>query len=132
MKTISTKKLIPSFMLAALLTLFVINAQAQNLTATNLHTGKALNISRDKITGTDSVATLDTMLCMFHQVMTNSAHLSWRKGYIVLENDKIMIGNVSYPTLNASHLTGLIQNKFLSSNRKKVVKSQVIQVVLLQ
>jgi len=79
-----------------------------------------------------SVAALDTISCMFHQVINNRPILSWRTGYIVLENGKIMMNNVAYPLSDASQLTGFIQNKFLSSNRKKIVKNKVIQVVLLQ
>lgn len=75
----------------------------------------------------------DTVECMFHQVVSNSRPLlSWRKGYIVLENKQIRLGDQLYPTVQASNLTGLIQNQFLASNRKKPVTKKVVQVVLLQ
>lgn len=79
-----------------------------------------------------TVTVLDTVSCMFNQVASNQRVFNWRKGYIVLENKQIMLGNVGYPVINASQLTGLIQNRFLSSNKKTIVKKQVIQVVVLQ
>ena len=75
----------------------------------------------------------DTVECMFHQVVSDSRPLlTWRKGYIVLENKQIRLGDQLYPTVQASNLTGLIQNQFLASNRKKPVTKKVVQVVLLQ
>jgi hypothetical protein len=75
----------------------------------------------------------DTVECMFHQVVSNSRPLlAWRKGYIILENKQIRLGDQLYPTVQASNLTGLIQNQFLASNRKKPVTKKVVQVVILQ
>jgi len=80
-----------------------------------------------------SAVVKDTVECMFHQVVSNSRPLlSWRKGYIVLEDKQIRLGDQLYPTVQAANLTGLIQNQFLTSNKKKTVTKKVVQVVLLQ
>lgn len=88
-----------------------------------------------KTTGDVSTAPAirDTVECMFHQVVSNSRPLlTWRKGYIILEDKQIRLGDQLYPTVQASNLTGLIQNQFLASNKKTLVKKKVVQVVLLQ
>lgn len=96
----------------------------------NTNAGALNNHNAD--TKTDPVVK-DTVECMFHQVVSNSRPLlAWRKGYIVLENNQIRLGDQLYPTVQASNLTGLIKNQFLASNKKKQVTKKVVQVVLLQ
>jgi len=96
------------------------------------------NTTAGPLTGSNAVTNADpvvkdTVECMFHQVVSNSRPLlAWRKGYIVLENKQIRLGDQLYPTVQASNLTGLIQNQFLASNKKKPVTKKVVQVVLLQ
>jgi len=75
----------------------------------------------------------DTVECMFHQVVNNNRPLlAWRKGYIVLEDKQIRLGDQLYPIVQASNLTGIIQNQFLASNKKKLIQKKVVQVVILQ
>lgn len=79
-----------------------------------------------------TVTSRDTVECLFHQMVNNSRPLlTWRRGYIVLENGQIRTGDMYYPKSQASALTGLIQNQFLASNKKKPVSKKVVQVVLL-
>ncbi len=78
-------------------------------------------------------ASTDTIECLFHQVVSNNRPLlSWRKGFIILEDSQIRMGDKMYPSSEASSITGLIQNKFLASNKRKIVTKKVVQVVLLQ
>jgi hypothetical protein len=134
MKTQSLLK--GSLSLLATMLLFAVTPAkvlAQSIKELNLvaSSSKAI-LPNTNIAEMPTVAVLDTVSCMFNQVASNQRVFNWRKGYIVLENKQIMLGNVGYPVINASQLTGLIQNRFLSSNKKTIVKKQIIQVVVLQ
>lgn len=102
----------------------------EKIAVNNVPTEKGMLKNADIST---SAVVKDTVECMFHQVVNNNRPLlTWRKGYIVLENKQIRLGDNYYQTSQASSLTGLIQNQFLASDKKKPVKKKVVQVVLLQ
>jgi hypothetical protein len=84
----------------------------------------------ESIRKVDPVKT-DTVECLYHQVMSDhKPALSWKKGFIITENDQIKIGTKAYPIASAPSLTGVISNKILRSDRK-VVTNKVIQIVIL-
>jgi hypothetical protein len=75
----------------------------------------------------------DTIECLFHQLINdNRPLLTWRKGFVVLEDEKLLVGDQTYPKSQASYITGMIKNQFLYANKKKPVTKKVVQLVLLQ
>lgn len=133
MKKINLVKTTKFFVLMFAASCFIQQAFCQQKIAGNLP-AKNTGFSIESKGGQNLAPTIkDTVECMFHQVVSNNRPLlTWRKGYIVLEDKQIRLGDQLYPTMQASTLTGLIQNQFLASNKKKPVKKKVVQVVLLQ
>ena len=135
MKTISTLiKTLKKSALALSFCLLGYTAFGQQRITVNLPVAdnKFSNVNKASSGGASMMAK-DTVECLFHQILDNNRPLlTWRKGYIVLEDMQIRIADQLYPTSRASNLTGLIQNQFLASNKKKPVTKKVVQVVLLQ
>lgn len=135
MKTIST--LIKTFKTTAFALAFCLlgcTAFGQQKMAVNLPVSES-RFSHDNKTSSGGATLMarDTVECLFHQLLDNNrALLTWRKGYIILEDMQIRVGDQLYPTSRASNITGLIQNQFLASNKKKPITKKVVQVVLLQ
>jgi hypothetical protein len=122
-------------LLASALCFLGSTAMAQQSIASNVEKAHKTALSDASLSGATNKAEvkLDTVECLFHQLVNDKRPLlTWRKGYVVLEDDKILVGNQDYPKSQASYITGMIKNQFLWANRKKAVTKKVVQLVLLQ
>ncbi|MCJ8209711.1 hypothetical protein MUY27_08320 [Mucilaginibacter sp. RS28] len=96
------------------------------------HTAKPVKSGVGNSAGVKAAPVLDTVPCIFYALMSDKhTALVWKRGHIVLEDKKIVIGQGTFSCTEAASLTGVIRNTFLSPDKKKTFKKQVIKVVLL-
>ena len=112
---------------------FVCSVFAQQEIAANINKAPKTSFSTAAVAAGYDAVKRDTVECLFHQLINDKRPLlTWRKGFVVLEDEKLLVGDQAYPKSQASYITGMIKNQFFYANRKKPVTKKVVQLVLLQ
>lgn len=78
------------------------------------------------------LSTTDTLDCLFLQtIRRHKAFLSWKRGFIVINDSRLLIREKFFPLDQAPFITGPFRNQFLTPDKKRVLNNQIVKVILL-